>query len=66
MPCALCQLMDVEFLLVVVLTYSQEAQEGCCFEGGWFVWSSVAAGDSLSSGGEEHDAVQSQRDLVLN
>lgn len=58
MPCALCQLMDGAFLLVVVLTHSQEEQDGWFFEGGWFVWSSVAAGDSLGSGGEEHDAVQ--------
>lgn len=45
MPCALCQLMGGAFLLVVVLTYSQEAREGC-----FFVWLSVAAGDSLGSG----------------
>lgn len=32
----------------------------------FFFWLSVAAGDSLGSSGEEHDAAQSQRDLVLN
>lgn len=66
MPRALCQLMDGAFLLVVVLTHSQEVQEGWFFAGGWFVWLSVAAGDSLGSGGEEHGAAQSRRDWVLN
>lgn len=59
MLCALCQLMDGAVLLVVLLTHSQVVQEGWFFEGGWFVWLSVAAGDSLDSCGEEHDAAQS-------